>query len=107
MARQPRDLWCEERAARERGFLVVAGVDEAGRGPLAGPVVAAAVILPFGVDLPGVRDSKTLSPQQRDRAHSLLCEQAVAIGVGMAGPDEIDSLNILRASQEAMRRAVA
>ena len=102
-----RDRWIEERAARERGYSIVAGVDEAGRGPLAGPVVAGAVILPSGVDIVGVRDSKTLTAAQRDRAYDRIAEVAIAVGIGAAQVDEIDSLNILRASHVAMRRAVA
>ena len=100
------DWWKEERAARERGFDLVGGVDEAGRGPLAGPVVAACVILPIEADLPGVRDSKTLSPASRERSLLRIREQAVAIGIGWAFPAEIDACNILRATHAAMRRAI-
>src|SRR5205085_3331533 len=85
------DWWREERAARERGFEVIAGIDEAGRGPLAGPVVAAAVILPFGREMPGVRDSKTLSAEQRSRAYETIFECALGIGVGVADVATIDS----------------
>ncbi len=101
-----RDWWTEERAARKRGFAVIAGADEAGRGPLAGPVVAAAVILPFEACPAGVRDSKTLTPLQRERAFDALQACALHIGVGIVGVEEIDRLNILRASQQAMREAV-
>src|SRR5205807_5407416 len=89
-----------------RGFEVIAGIDEAGRGPLAGPVVAAAVILPFGREMPGVRDSKTLSADQRARAYDAIFECALGIGVGVADVPTIDSINILRASHQAMRQAV-
>ncbi len=107
MAQKPAiDWWLEERAARERGFRVIAGIDEAGRGPLAGPVVAACVILPFETELKGVRDSKTLKPEQRDTAFDLIMERAEAVGVGMAEPPEIDRMNILRATHHAMRCAV-
>lgn len=95
-----------EAKARANGFLAPAGVDEAGRGPLAGPVVAAAVILPQGYDHPLVRDSKALSPARRERAFSLLVADAVAYGIAEASPGEIDAINILQASLLAMRRAV-
>jgi len=101
-----RDWWCEERAARERGFRAIAGIDEAGRGPLAGPVVAACVVLPFEADLPGIRDSKTLTEAQREQAYDLLLTEAEAVGVGIADVDLIDSMNILRATHHAMRCAV-
>ena len=89
------------------GARVVAGVDEVGRGPLAGPVVAAAVVLPARVDLPGLDDSKRLSRATRERLAAAIRAQAVAFAVAEAGPDEIDAQNILRASQAAMRRAIA
>lgn len=101
------DWWLEERAALARGFRLIAGIDEAGRGPLAGPVVAACVILPFGEPLPGVHDSKQLTPQQRDKAFDLVRERAVAIGVGIADHSTIDKINILRATHHAMRCAAA
>lgn len=86
---------------------LVAGCDEAGRGPLAGPVVAAAVILPYGLCLPGLDDSKKLSASQRDRLYREVRQSAVAVGVGLAWSDEIDRVNILQASLLAMRRSVA
>ncbi len=95
-----------EARARARGYRTVAGVDEAGRGPLAGPVVAAAVILPPGFADPAVRDSKALSPAARDRAFSLIVDAAVSWSVASATPEEIDRLNILQASLLALRRAV-
>jgi len=107
MRRTPEEWWREEKAALARGFRVIGGVDEAGRGPLAGPVVAACVVLPFGCGLPGVRDSKTLSPDQRQRAYDRILERAQAIGVGMAHAEAIDRMNVLRAGHEAMRQAVA
>ncbi len=82
----------------------IAGVDEAGRGPLAGPVVAAAVILGGLID--GLDDSKRLAPEERDRLAILIREQSVSFAIGEATPDEIDRLNILRASLLAMRRAI-
>src|SRR5262245_12839245 len=103
----PIDWWREERAARERGFLVIAGIDEAGRGPLAGPVVAACVVLPWEIELDGVCDSKLLTPTQRDASFDLIRSAAIAVGVGTCDVETIDRINILRASHEAMRQAVA
>jgi len=94
-----------ERKHWRSGYLYVAGLDEAGRGCLAGPVVAAAVILPPDADLPGLNDSKKLSASQRDVLMPII--KALAVGVGRCSPTEIDQLNILHASLEAMRRAVA
>jgi ribonuclease HII len=93
-------------ALRDGGARHIAGVDEVGVGPLAGPVVAAAVVLPDVVDLPGLDDSKKLSAKRREELATQIREQAVAIGIGEVPPEEIDRLNIHRASLEAMRRAV-
>jgi len=101
------DLLAFETLARRRGFRAVAGVDEAGRGPLAGPVVAAAVILPEGLELPGVNDSKQLSPSRRDELFDVIQAVAVAVGVGIADPGAIDRLNILQATLAAMGQAIA
>jgi ribonuclease HII len=90
----------------ERGLEHVAGVDEAGRGPLAGPVLAAAVILPPRVGIRGIDDSKRLTPEQRERLFVEIHEKAICIGVGAASPREIDRINILQATHVAMRRAV-
>ena len=87
------------------GRRAVAGLDEAGRGCLAGPVVAAAVILPPDVSLPGLDDSKKLSPQQREALIPQIRAQALAVGVGQCSPAEVDRLNVLWAAMEAMRRA--
>ncbi len=95
-----------ETLARARGYRAIAGVDEAGRGPLAGPVVAAAVILPPGFRCRQVRDSKALSPKARESACSVITKAAVACAVGQASHEEIDAINILQASLLAMRRAV-
>lgn len=84
----------------------MAGVDEAGRGPLAGPVVAAAVVLPAGFNRPEIRDSKALSPSARERAFALVTSNALAFAIAHSTPEEIDRINILRASLLAMRRAV-
>jgi len=95
-----------ERLAQAQGYRHIAGIDEAGRGPLAGPVVAAAVILPTDFDLPGLTDSKKLSPRQRERLFPLIRQQAVAIGLGLADAVEIDRRNILQATLLAMSLAV-
>jgi ribonuclease HII len=85
---------------------MVAGIDEAGRGPLAGPVVAAAVIIPAGLSLSGVRDSKQMTEKARDRAFPLIVRQAVGVGIGVVSHHFIDETNILKASLEAMKQAV-
>lgn len=90
-----------------RGFSAVCGCDEAGRGPLCGPVVAAAVILPRGIIIEGLDDSKKLSEKKRERLYREIVENAVAYGIAEASPAEIDEINILNASMLAMRRAVA
>lgn len=86
-----------ERAARLRGYRRIAGIDEVGRGPLAGPVVAAAVVLPVRSRLAGVNDSKQLSERERERFYITIREQAVGVGIGWADVAEIDRLNILEA----------
>ncbi len=96
-----------EQEARRCGYRRIAGVDEAGRGPLAGPVVAAAVILPVRCRLIGVDDSKQLSVSERDRLYTVILERAVLVGVGSATAEEIDQINILEATKLAMRRALA
>ena len=106
-AENPRDPWYFERRARQRSFHRIAGVDEVGRGPLAGPVVAAAVVLPYEIDLPNVRDSKQLSPAQRQACYEEICSVAIDISVGEVSAAEIDHINILAASLKAMRKAVA
>ncbi len=95
-----------ENAVRRLGFVRVAGVDEVGRGCLAGPVVAAAVVLDPSRHVPGVRDSKRLTPAQRERLHDEIVEVAAGWAVAGVEPDEIDRLNIHRASLTAMRHAV-
>lgn len=96
-----------ENAALTEGFAVVAGTDEAGRGPLAGPVYAAAVILPNGLEIEGLNDSKKISEKKREKLFDEICEKALSYGIASASVEEIDELNILNASQLAMRRAVA
>ncbi len=95
-----------EAQARTQGSRVIAGLDEAGRGPLAGPVVAAAVILPPLRTLRGVADSKTLTADQREKAFFLIQKKALGVGIGAVEADEIDRLNILRASLKAMELAI-
>ncbi|MBC8138082.1 MAG: ribonuclease HII [Fibrella sp.] len=109
------NLWHFERAHWDARRLRVAGVDEAGRGPLAGPVVAAAVILPDSYDIAGITDSKALTEKKREAAFTRIVADAekgfdasgVAFSVGWAFPDEVDRINILQATHVAMRRAVA
>ena len=91
----------------EKGFTVVAGTDEAGRGPLAGDVFAAAVILPMGLVIEGLDDSKKLTEKKRDALYEVIKKEAISYAVATASVEEIDTLNILNASQLAMRRAVA
>ena len=110
MARTKKEVvpltWDYEDSAYARGFSAVCGCDEAGRGPLAGPVVAAAVILPRGVEIPGLNDSKKLTEKKREALFDVICEKALAYAVAEASPAEIDEINILNASMLAMRRAV-
>lgn len=90
----------------QQGYLRIAGVDEAGRGPLAGPVVAAAVVLPEDFDVLGVDDSKKLSEKKREALYDVICEQAVAYGIGIVDEKAIDEINILQAAKTAMRQAI-
>jgi ribonuclease HII len=101
------DLLGYEAGFWSRGFSRVAGVDEAGRGPLAGPVVAAAVVLPPGLAVEGARDSKTLSPPRREALATEILERAAAVGLGAASVSEIDRFNILVSTRLAMGRALA
>jgi ribonuclease HII len=94
-----------ERRARERGFFFIAGIDEAGRGPLAGPVVAAAVILPEKIHLENLDDSKKLSPRKREKLFGTIYECATSVGIGIVDPLEIDRINILQASLLSMAMA--
>lgn len=95
-----------ENEAQEKGYLNVCGIDEAGRGPLAGNVVAAAVILPKGLVIDGLDDSKKLSEKKREALFDIIQKEAVSFSVAWATPSEIDELNILGATMLAMRRAV-
>lgn len=100
------NLWEIEGALYSQGVGVICGVDEAGRGPLAGPVCAAAVILPPHLELPGLNDSKKLTDKRRRELFPLIKEQAVAYGIAFASEQEIDELNILQATFLAMQRAI-
>lgn len=95
-----------ERSARASGYMRIAGLDEAGRGPLAGPVVAAAVMLPDGLLIPGVTDSKQVAEQDRERLFDVIREQAICFGIGIADERTIDDVNILQATIIAMERAL-
>ncbi len=95
-----------EEEARHAGYYTIVGIDEAGRGPLAGPVVAAAVVLPWGCPIQGVQDSKRLTARQRDTVYARIQANAVAYGIGMMSPQEIDRHNILWATRQAMCHAV-
>ena len=101
------NMWAIEDECRAEGYTVICGVDEAGRGPLAGPVCAAAVILPDHLELPGLNDSKKLSDKKRRELFPLIKEQAIAYGIGLASEKEIDEINILQATFLAMERAIA
>lgn len=99
-------MWEIEDEQYAQGYTTICGVDEAGRGPLAGPVYAAAVILPPHANIPGLNDSKKLSDKRRRELFPVICQQALAYGIGFATEQEIDELNILQATFLAMERAV-
>ncbi len=100
------DLRKFEKNAEKKGFSIIAGIDEAGRGPLAGPVVSAAVVLPSSFTDPEITDSKKLTPKKRDRLYETIYKTAVTIGIGIVDALEIDRINILKASLLSMRMAV-
>ena len=100
------NLWEIEDSLLEKGIVAICGVDEAGRGPLAGPVCAAAVILPAHLEIPGLNDSKKLTDKRRRELFPIIKEQAIAYGIGFASQEEIDEINILQATFLAMRRAI-
>ena len=100
------NMWEIENSLYANGFQAVCGVDEAGRGPLAGPVCAAAVILPKGLEIPGLNDSKKLTDKKRRELFPIIKEQAIAYGIGLASQEEIDEINILQATFLAMQRAI-
>ena len=101
------NLWAIEDGCFGEGYTTVCGVDEAGRGPLAGPVCAAAVILPPHIEIPGLNDSKKLTDKRRRELYPVIMEKAVAYGIAFASEGEIDSINILQATYLAMERALA
>ena len=101
------DLWALERSWRAQGYQLICGADEAGAGPLAGAVYAGAVILPFGLELEGLNDSKQVSPKKRDVLFDAIRAQAVAWAVAWADEKEIDEINILNARMLAMDRAIS
>ena len=102
----PGGWYAYEKASAEKGYSAICGIDEAGRGPLAGPVVAGAVILPKDEQILYVNDSKKLSEKKRELLYDEIMERALAVGVGIVGPERIDEINILQATYEAMRLAV-
>ena len=101
------DLWGLENEIFDSGISLICGVDEAGRGPLAGPVCAAAVILPRNIEIAGLNDSKKLSEKNREKLYDEICEKAVNFGIALASVEEIEQLNILNAAMLAMNRAIA
>ncbi len=101
------DMWEFENKHFAEGYKLICGVDEAGRGPLAGPVCAAAVILPANIEIPGLNDSKKLSDKKRRELFPIICEKAVAYGIAFADHTEIDEINILQATYLAMERAIS
>lgn len=101
-----RGLWTTERELRRQGFLRIAGVDEVGRGPIAGPVVAAAAVFDGCCRLPGLADSKLVKPADRERLFELIYRKAVCVGVGIADARMVDRLNVLRATHFAMNQAI-
>lgn len=96
-----------EREYAAKGYTAICGIDEAGRGPLAGPVVAAAVILPLDAEILFLNDSKKLSEARREALYDEICAKAVSYGIGTVSPARIDEINILQATYEAMREAIA
>jgi len=100
-------MWEFEHKYANEGYRFICGVDEAGRGPLAGPVCAAVVILPMDIDIPGLNDSKKLTDKKRRELFSVICEKAIAYGIAFAGHEEIDKINILQATYLAMERAIS
>ncbi len=99
--------WELENELHEKGYKIICGTDEAGRGPLVGPVVAGACVLDPSVEIEGLNDSKKLSEKKREELYNIICEKAIAWATGIATPDEIDEINILNASMLAMKRAIA
>lgn len=101
------DLWSIENEIYDSGLKLLCGVDEAGRGPLAGPVCAAAVMLPRGLEIEGLNDSKKLTGKKREALYDIICENAVSYGIAFASVEEIEKFNILEATYIAMNRAIS
>ena len=100
------DLLKYEKELYDKGITLIGGVDEVGRGPLVGPVVAACVILPVNYELEGLNDSKKLSEKKRDKLYDIIMRDAISVGIGVVGPEKIDEINILEASRLAMKIAI-
>ena len=105
-AKEKPDLWEMENRLHAEGFSLICGVDEAGRGPLAGPVCAAAVILPQGLEIDGLNDSKKLSEKKREQLFDVICQSAVAYSIAYGTVEQINETNILEATMGAMRQAI-
>ena len=101
------DLLEYEKDLYKQGITLIAGTDEVGRGPLCGPVVAAACILPVNYELEGLNDSKKLSEKKREKLYDILIKECVSYGIGVVSPERIDEINILEASKEAMKIALS
>ena len=99
-------MWAIEQEHKDQGYKIICGVDEAGRGPLAGPVFAAAVILPFEIDIPGLNDSKKISASKRDKLFDIITDKSIKYSIASASHNEIDEINILQATYLAMNRAL-
>ncbi|MGN1372110.1 MAG: ribonuclease HII [Candidatus Coprovivens sp.] len=100
------DLLKYEKELYNQGITLIGGVDEVGRGPLVGPVVAACVILPVNYSLPGLTDSKKISEKKRELFYDIIMKEAISVGIGIVGPEKIDEINILEASRLAMKLAI-
>ena len=96
----------QEKQLREKGFKAICGIDEAGRGPLAGPVVVASVIMPENSMIEGVNDSKKISEKKREKLYDQILEEAISYGVGIIGQDEIDEINILNATKKGLTNSL-
>lgn len=106
MEKEQFDLWAYEKELYQEGYTYIGGTDEAGRGPLVGPVVAACCVLPKDFELPGLTDSKKLSEKKREQFFPYIKEHAVAYGIGIVSAERIDEINIYQASREAMMLAI-
>ena len=106
MEKETKDLLKYEKELYKKGINLIGGVDEVGRGPLVGPVVAACVILPPNYELPGLDDSKKLSEKKRDKYYDIIMKDAVSVGIGIVDAKKIDEINILEASRLAMKLAI-